>query len=179
MAKANMYARWMGLSPVVATQVPYSLTGRAPEREIMPFAKEDDIAVTAWGMINGGVLTGKYRDADVTKRYDGASDQALAMGDAVVALAKEIGRTPAQVAINWVRQQQGKAQVIPILGARTVAQLQDNLGVLDFELTPEQIQNIEAIAPFEIGFPRSFLLGEHVLNLIHGKTAGLLDNHRK
>ncbi len=177
-AKANMYARWMGLSPVVATQVPYNLARRDPEREIMPLAQEDDIAVTAWGMIMGGVLTGKYRDADAAKRYEGASEQALALGDAVVAVAKEIGRTPAQVAINWVRQQKGKAQVIPILGVRTIEQLKDNLGVLDFELTPEQIQQIEAIAPFDPGFPRSFLLGEHVLNLIHGKTAAALDNHR-
>ena len=64
------------------------------------------------------------------------------MGDKIVEIATEIGCTPSQIAINWVRQQK-QAQIIPILGVRTLEQLQDNLGVLDFELTDEQIEEID------------------------------------
>ena len=178
MARANMYARWHGLSRLVATQLPYNLSSRDPEREILPFAKEEDIAVTAWGLLGGGVLTGKYRDADETTRYENASEESLKIGDAVVELAEEIGRTPSQIAINWVRQQAHKAQVIPILGARTAAQMADNLGALDFLLTPEQIEKIEAFSEFELGFPRSFLLNDHVQGLVHGEIGNRIHNHR-
>lgn len=177
-AKANQYARWHGLSPVVATQVPYSVASRDPEREIMPLAREDDVAVTVWGMINGGVLTGKYRDTGAVKRYEAASERGLKLGDAVVAIAREVGRSPAQTAIRWVCQQQHKAQVIPILGARTEAQLREDLGVLDFTLTDAQLAQLDALAEFRSGFPRSFLMDDEVLNLIHGQTHALIDNHR-
>ena len=68
----------------------------------------------------------------------------MAAGEAVVKLAKEIGRSPAQVAINWVRQQPGN--VIPILGCRTVRQIEDNLGVLDFKLSDEQMTSLNEVA---------------------------------
>ena len=141
-------------------------------------AKEDDIAVTAWGLIGGGVLTGKYRDLDAMKRYESAPDAALQIGDAVVALAKEIGKSPAQVAINWVRQQGKQAQIIPIIGARTLEQIEDNLGVLDFELEKEQLDCLASLSGFQLGFPRSFLTGENVQRLIHGKTYEKIYTHR-
>lgn len=178
LAQANMYARCHGMAPVIATQVPYSLRGRDAEREIMPYARQDDVAVTTWGMLGGGVLTGKYRDPKATTRYEDVPEDALDLADEVVELAKEIGRSPAQVAINWVKGRQDKAQIIPILGARTEKQILDNLGVLEFELSEEQRNRLEALTDFSLGFPRSFLTGENVLNLVHGETAGLIDNHR-
>lgn len=177
-AKANMYAQWMGMPRVIATQVPYNLGSRDVERDVLPLAKEDDVAVTVWSLVLGGILTGKYRDPDASTRYKGASEEALKLGDAVVELAEEIGRSPAQVAINWVRQQQHKAQIIPILGVRNAQQIEDNLGALDFELTAEQIEKIEGISEFDIGFPRKFLHSPNVLNLVHGKTSDKLENHR-
>ncbi len=178
MARANMYARCMGLSPVVATQVPYNLARRDPEREIMPMASEEDIAVTCWGLVMGGVLTGKYRSADTQTRYEKASKESMDIGDGVVSLAEEIGHSPAQIAVNWVRQQQSKAQVIPILGARTHAQMEENLGALDFELTSDQLEKIDSLIDFDPGFPRSFLHSDNVRNLVHGKTYDSLENHR-
>ena len=177
-AKANLLARQFGLTPVVAAQAPYSLVSRDPERELMPLAREDDVAVTVWGMLNGGVLTGKYRDAAAVKRYDSVSERGLGLGDAVAALAREIGRSPAQVAIRWVYQQRAKAQIIPILGARNLAQLQDNLGVLEFTLTDAQLAQLASVAEFRLGFPRGFLSDAEVLGLIHGDTHPLIDNHR-
>ena len=99
------------------------------------------------------------------------------MGDKVVEIASQIGCTPSQVAINWV-QQQVRAQIIPILGVRTLDQLDDNLGVLKFELSDDQIREIDELSDFQVGFPRSFLHDDYVLELIHGKTYQNLEIHR-
>lgn len=177
-SKANMFADSHALSPVVAIQVPYNILRRDPERELFPMAKGEDIAVTAWGLLGGGVLTGKYKDQSSEKRYEKASEEALQTADKIVEISKEIGRSPAQVAINWVRQQQELSQIIPIIGARSVKQLEDNLGVLDFDLSPSQIEQIGGITEFRTGFPWDFLHEPYVLELVHGKTYPDLDIHR-
>lgn len=178
-AKANMLADLRGWSRFVALQLPYSLSDRAPERDLLPMARADDLAVTAWGILEGGTLTGKYRDKNAVTRYGEAGEEEMRRGDAVVALAKAIGRTPSQVAINWVRQRPwGGAPIIPILGARSEAQITDNLGVLDFTLTEDQIARLDEVAPIKLGFPHDFLLGDHVRGLIFGETFALTDNHR-
>ncbi len=86
------------------------------------------------------------------------------------------GRCPAQAAINWVRQQPGN--IIPILGCRTVKQLQDNLGALEFRLTDEQMASLAALAKFNPGFPNGFLHSEHVRGLIFGTSFERLDQFR-
>jgi len=174
-AKANLLAQFHGLAPVAAIQLPYSLASRDPERELLPYAKEDGIAVTAWGLLSGGVLTGKYRDPQAVKRYESAGERSLSIADQVGEIAREIGCTPAQVAIRWVYQQQEKAKIIPILGARTLPQMEENLGTLDLELNSEQLAKIDAISGFRIGFPRDFLMGDEVLHLVHGNTYPLID----
>jgi len=141
-------------------------------------AKDEDIGVTAWGLIGGGVLTGKYRDANVDKRYESASEDRMGFADKFVEIADKVGRSPSQVAINWVRQQQDKAQIIPIIGARTLDQIKDNLGVLEFELSADQLLEIGDLSDFQPGFPWSFLHEEYVLKLIHGKIYPNLDLHR-
>jgi aryl-alcohol dehydrogenase-like predicted oxidoreductase len=176
-SKANMLADLQSLSPVVAIQVPYNLMRRDPERELIPMAREEDISVTAWGLLGGGVLTGKYRAEDVEKRYENASEKGMEIGDKIVKISAQLGRSPSQVAINWVRQQD-RAQIIPILGVRTLEQLKDNLEVLDFELSEDQMQEITEFSDFKVGFPRSFLHDDYVLELIHGKTYPNLDLHR-
>jgi aryl-alcohol dehydrogenase-like predicted oxidoreductase len=174
-AKANLLAAMQSLSPAAAIQVPYSLASRDAERELYPMAIEENIAVTAWGILGGGVLTGKYRDSNATKRYASASEERMDIGDKVVEIAREIGRTPSQIAINWVRQQQEKAQIIPVLGARSVEQIEDNLKALEFELSQDHLSTIDQISDFKAGFPWSFLHDEDVLELLHGKTNEFLD----
>jgi aryl-alcohol dehydrogenase-like predicted oxidoreductase len=141
-------------------------------------ARQQDIAVTAWGLIGGGVLSGKYGQPEAVKRYDSATKEWMEAAEQVGAIATQVGRTPAQVAIRWVYQQQAKAQIIPILGARNFPQMEENLGMLDFELDPKQMAELDRVAIFDPGFPWAFLHSENVLNLTHGRTAGLLDNHR-
>ena len=173
-AQAVTVAEWRGWVRPAAVQLPYNLADRSPERELLPMANGLGLAVTPWGLLEDGVLTGKYRrPADEPRRNDSASERVMAIGDAVVALADEIGRSPAQVAINWIRQQRGT--IVPIIGARRETQMKDNLGALEFELTPEQLERLSQASPFDLGFPRSFLESEHVRGLIFGETFDRID----
>jgi Aldo/keto reductase family len=70
-------------------------------------------------------------------------------------LAKEIGRSSSQVALNWLRHR--KAVVIPIIGARRAAQVEDNLKSLDWRLTDEQLAKLDEATKIELGFPHDFL----------------------
>ena len=97
--------------------------------------------------------------------------------DKVVEIAQKVGCTPSQVAINWVRQQR-KAVVVPVLGARSQAQIQENLEALNHTLSQECVQEIEALSNFKVGFPVDFLHDDEVIGLVHGKTYPSIDNHR-
>lgn len=176
-ASALAKAEAHGWPKPVGIQIPWSILDRGVEREVLPMARANDLAVMPWGLLESGTLTGKYSaGGDEPRRQSKASEKEMAAGAAVVALAQEIGRTPAQVAINWVRQQPGN--IIPILGARSVKQLQDNLGCLDFRLTDEQRAKLDGVAGFSQGFPNGFLHSDHVRGLIFGKTFERLDQMR-
>ena len=179
-SKANTLAELRGWSRLAAIQLPYSLADRAAERDLLPMAQAEDLAVTAWGILEAGILTGKHRDPQATTRFKGASEDEMAKGDVMVAVANEIGCSPAQVAIAWMRQRPyGGAPIIPILGARTQAHILDNLGALDVRLEPEHIARLEQIGRLQLGFPHDFLNSDNVHGLVFGDTFGLIDNHRK
>ncbi|MEQ9031809.1 MAG: aldo/keto reductase [Aggregatilineales bacterium] len=166
-----------GWSRPVAIQVPYSLAGRAAERDIFPMARELDLSVTPWGVIGQGALTGKYNTPnDDPKRDSDASPKEKNLAEVLMKLGAEIGQTPAQIAINYVRAQMGN--IIPIIGARTEKQIVDNLGALEFSLTPEQVKQLNDATDFKIDFPLSFLTNDHVRGLIFGETFSQIDNHR-
>lgn len=168
-SQANVLADLRGWSRFVSMQAPYSLADRALERDLLPMSEAHGMSVLAWGVLEGGELTGKYNaPTDEPKRSKDTSERIRSIASRLMELAEEIGRTPSQVAINWVRQQ--PYRMIPILGARTEKQLQDNLGCLDFELTEEQIHSLSEANPIELGFPHSFLGSDHVRGLIFGKT---------
>ena len=177
-ASALAKAEAHGWPKPVGIQIPWSIRDRGVEREVLPMARANDLAVLPWGLLDGGTLTGKYSApaADEPRREASASEAELAAGAAVVRLAGELGRSPAQVAINWVRQQPGN--IIPILGARSVKQLQDNLGCLDFRLADEHLAALADVAKFSPGFPNGFLHSDHVRGLIFGKTWAQLDQMR-
>jgi aryl-alcohol dehydrogenase-like predicted oxidoreductase len=178
-AKANAIADLRGWSRCVALQAEYSLLQRTAERELLPMAQDADMAVLAFAVLEGGELTGKYnRATPEPKRSDEASQRGMALAETLIGLASELGRTPAQVAINWVRQQRG-APLIPILGARTAAQLHDNLGCLEFELTAEQLARLADASPLDPGFPHYFLALPHLRNLIYSGMFEQIDNHRR
>ena len=103
-----------GWTQPVAVQFPYSLLSRSVENDMLPMARKFGLAMLPWGLLSGGALTGKYsQDNGEPRREELASEREMAAGEAVVKLAKEIGRSPAQVAINWVRQQPGECHSNP------------------------------------------------------------------
>jgi len=139
-ARANTMAELKDWTPFTALQIKYSLLERTPERDLLPMARALDLAITPWGALGGGMLSGKYLDAagevdtkrpDIAKQLD---DTKIATIRELVAVAKELDRSPSQVALNWARRRPGNV-IIPIIGARTATQLQENLGCLDFELS--------------------------------------------
>ena len=176
-SRANAIAELRGWSRFVAYQGEYSLASRAPERDIMPMTHALDMAFTPWGILEGGEMTGKYNaPSEEPKRSKDTSPRIKSLAAELISLAEEIGHTPSQIAINWVRQQ--PYLVVPILGARSEKHLRDNMGCLDFELTPEQIKRLSDASPIDLGFPHSFLGSDHVRGLIFGKTFAQIDNHR-
>ena len=168
-SRADMLAELRGWSRLVAYQGEYSLASRTPERDILPMTQALGMTYLGWGLLEGGELTGKYNSASSEpKRSDDTSERIKSIAAVLMALAGEIGHTPSQVALNWVRQ--GPYGVMPILGARRFSQLQDNLGCLEFELTAEQMQRLSSASPVDLGFPTAFLNSEHVHKLIFGET---------
>jgi len=168
-SQANMLADLRGWSRFIAYQGEYSLASRAPERDILPMTKALGMTYLGWGLLEGGELTGKYNaPSDEPKRSKDTSDRIKGIADLVMQLAKEVGHTPSQVALNWARE--SPYRILPILGARSLPQLRDNLGCLDFELTADQIERLTAGSPIDLGFPTSFLASNHVHGLIFGET---------
>jgi len=164
-AQANTIAELRGWSPFVGLQLPYSVASRDPERELLPMAAAFGLAVVTWGILDAGTLTGKPADQ---RRWpdDGVSARTAAVVDLLREVAAEVGCEPAQVAIAWLRAR----PVIPILGARTAAQLESNLGSLAVSLSDEQRARLDAAGAPELGFPRAFLESDHVRALINGET---------
>ncbi len=176
-AQCNTLADCRGWTPFVALQIEYSLVERAAEHELLPMARELQLGVAAWSPLAGGILSGKYgTQADgESKRLDSMKFRTLDEPSRVIAamvseVAGAIGRRPSQVALNWLR---AKAGVMPILGVRTLRQLEENLGCLDFELNAEQLSRLDRQgAPAEL-YPSSYL--SRAQPVLHGGFQNALD----
>ncbi|PWK79518.1 aryl-alcohol dehydrogenase-like predicted oxidoreductase [Lentzea atacamensis] len=144
-ARANTLAEWRDWTPFSGLQVPYNLVRRDVERELLPMASALGISVAAWAPLAQGKLSGgTQRAGRLTEREESAAR-------AVRAVAEELGATPAQVALAWVRRD----GVLPLVGVRTPEQLAGCLG--EVVLPPEAVARLEAAAPFERGFPADFI----------------------
>jgi aryl-alcohol dehydrogenase-like predicted oxidoreductase len=181
-AQAVTLADLRGWTRFVGLQVPYSLIERSVERELLPMAQALELTVTAWSPLGGGLLTGRYgsdrqRPGDTRVAALGQSsltDRNLAIADVVNAVAAERGASSAQVAIAWLRAQQDRGVIVPILGARRPEQLEDNLGALELELTAAELARLEEVSHIQLGFPHDFGADR----LTYGTTRPLIDSHR-
>ncbi len=179
-SSANTLAILRGWTPFVGLQIEYSLKERTPERDLLPMAQAFNLGVTAWSPLGAGVLTGKYNqptpvDGRLSKPdlpYQ-ISHQDLKIADMVVTIAHEIGRSPAQVALNWLLQQPGG--IIPIIGARRESQFKDNLACIDFALGDEQLQKLNDVSAISLGFPHDFLKSQMVQDFAFGGVHKLID----
>jgi aryl-alcohol dehydrogenase-like predicted oxidoreductase len=187
-SNANAIADLRSWSSFIGLQIMYNLIERSAERELLPMARALDIGVTVWSPLGGGVLSGKYnkQNTEEQKRFNVnnpmsasfVNERNISIATEVQAIAKEITKTPSQVALNWVRQQlKDKAVIIPIIGARTEAQIKDNLGCLDFELTSDQLKRLDEKSKIQLGFPHDFM-SEAARVFLYGNTFSLIDNHR-
>jgi aryl-alcohol dehydrogenase-like predicted oxidoreductase len=179
---ANMMADLRGWSRFIGLQIPYSLASRDPERAELPMAKQWDMAVLPWGILGQGVLLGKYNPGSTEQTRDDKADVRVServqkIVDEIANVADECGVSKTQVCVNWVRQQQPKAQIIPILGARSATQLRDNLDSLKWTLNDEHLKRLDDASQILYGFPRNFLEGG-ARQYIFGATFDKIDNHR-
>jgi aryl-alcohol dehydrogenase-like predicted oxidoreductase len=181
-SRANTIADFRGWSPFVGLQIRYSLIDRTAEADLLPMARSLDLAVTPWSVLGAGVLTGKYsrgNQPEDGRAKEGAAtrERNLVIAESVVSIAEEIGCSPSQVAIAWVRQQGGV--VIPMLGARNLPQLTENLGALEIRLSDDQLATLDDASQVDLGFPHNFLSDPNIRDVASGGSWERIDNHRR
>jgi aryl-alcohol dehydrogenase-like predicted oxidoreductase len=159
-ARANTLAEWRGWSAFAGLQVPYSLLQRDIERDLLPMAEYLGLTVAAWSPLAGGILSGKFTGAQAPGPGTRISPESVTerqrrVAAAVQAVADETGATPSQVAIAWIRGR--SPAVCPIIGARRVGQLTDNLGAAGVDLPPAAAARLDEAAEFDLGFPATFI----------------------
>ncbi|MGA8332516.1 MAG: aldo/keto reductase [Mycobacterium sp.] len=161
--EANLIAQFRGWSPFVGLQIEYSLLEGTVEQELVPMASEFGLGITPWSPLKGGVLSGKYtrhNDGQHTPDRGGVVDAFLnektyAVIDALEVIAAAHDTTVAAVALAWVHAQRAVASII--IGARRLAQLDDNVAAVDVNLTAEELSRLNDLTQPRFGFPHNML----------------------
>jgi aryl-alcohol dehydrogenase-like predicted oxidoreductase len=159
--EANLTARFRGWSAFIGLQIEYSLLQRTVEQELVPMALELGLGITPWSPLKSGVLSGKYtrHNAGQIKADRGIfadpflTEKTYAIVDELQIIAKAHQSTVARIALAWVRAQPGVTSTI--IGARRLAQLEDNLKALDIKLSAEEFGRLDALTKPTLGFPQS------------------------
>jgi aryl-alcohol dehydrogenase-like predicted oxidoreductase len=172
-SRMQAIAELRGWSQFCALQIQYSLIERTVERELIPMAREMGMGVCPWSPLGGGVLSGKYSLADlpgaapepgslgtrkaINQATGRLNEDNLRIAAVVGEVAKDVDKTPAQVALAWTLLD--PAVTSPVLGARTPEQLEDNLGALEVELGDEHRARLDAASAVPPVFPMDVLRG--------------------
>ena len=183
-SEGQAIARLRGWTPVSAIQIHYNLVERTSEADMIPMAQHHNITPLAWSPLAGGVLAGKYSKEDLQEdsNKDGngsgrkqmsqsmgqLNERSIEIGNKVKEIAEEIGRSPSQVSLNWLLQQPGGT--IPIVGARKLSHVEDNLQAVDFTLTPEQIDRLNEASNYKAPFPHNFVTPQLIDSMVDGET---------
>ncbi|MBD2258298.1 aldo/keto reductase [Pseudanabaena sp. FACHB-2040] len=179
-SRAQTLAELKNMTTLAAVQLEYNLVERTVERDLLPMAEDLNLSILDWSPLGGGVLTGKYlnNDSDQDNRLNKAEyfqhykvDRAMQIAQVVVDVAREVECSAAQVALAWIRQQSPRH--IPIIGARSLAHLKDNLGCLDITLSDDQLMRLHAASEVDPGFALKFL--RRLQNLFLGAATETLD----
>jgi aryl-alcohol dehydrogenase-like predicted oxidoreductase len=184
-SQCNTLAELRGWTQFIGLQIEYSLIQRTPERELLPMARTLDIGVTAWSPLASGWLTGKYTkdngnkeerrlDNEMMEGFVDKSDRNLTIAKEVDKVAEKIGKSSSQVALSWLLSK----GVIPIIGARKVSHIEDNLQCVDVKLSTEEIQQLDEVSQIELGFPHDFFKADMVKNFVYNGTFDKINNHR-
>ena len=177
-ARMQAIADLRGWSPMIALQLEYNLIERSGDRDLIPMAREMGMGVLPWSPLASGLLSGKYSRKDLEDSADvqgraamarqGSPMDARSFGilDVQAEIAAETGETPAAIALAFLLSQSGITA--PIVGARTLEQLEGNLAALDFELDPAQLSRLEDAGAPDLGFPHSYLQRPEIRQNIYG-----------
>lgn len=181
--EANLTARFRGWSQFVGLQIEYSLLERTVEQELVPMAQEFGLGITPWSPLKSGVLSGKYtRKNQAEQKTDRAAflqgvftEKTYTLIDELEAIAKRHETTVARVALAWVQGAPGVTSTI--IGARRLAQLEDNVKCLDVKLTADDRKKLDELTKPTLGFPQSMQPwfpsihnGGTTVNGVHGPT---------
>lgn len=185
-ARAQTLAEWRGYEPINTMQLEYSLVERNIEREFIPLGLELGMGIMVWSPLASGLLSGKYKPSEGAFTGEGRLDTLKGSQNPafqkftprnwkIIAelenVSNQLGRSMAQVAVNWTATRPGVGSVI--LGATKLTQLEDNLKALDFDLPAELSERLEFTSRPEPQFPYSFFSPE-IQGMIHGsKLVGL------
>jgi aryl-alcohol dehydrogenase-like predicted oxidoreductase len=155
-ASAATIRRAVAVHPIAALQIEYSLASRGIEAEILPAVRELGISVTAYGVYSRGLLTGSVPSSesvargDIRGHFPRFQGENLAANQRMIAklqaIAREKGVSVAQLALGWILTK--GSEIIPLVGARTQAQLSDALATMKLSFSAEEIAAIEAAVPF-------------------------------
>ncbi|APH06029.1 aldo/keto reductase [Bacillus weihaiensis] len=167
MMKALSYSDFHNMVRFISIQPQYSLINREMDREILPLCKEENVGVIPWAPIGGGFLTGKYKknEKPTSGRLSNrkgesswenrATEKNFEILHAVKDVAQEIGKTPAQVALNWLLQKEEITS--PIFGATSMAQFEENMGSADWSLPEEQWKMLDEVSKLPNEYPSRFI----------------------
>jgi aryl-alcohol dehydrogenase-like predicted oxidoreductase len=159
-----------GLERFVCLQPQYSLVERNIEREILPVCREEGLGVIPWSPLGGGFLSGKFRRGERPPQGSRIAEAVESMEEhwdrraternwntlgVVGEISEETGKSYAQISLNWLLRQEGVTA--PIIGARTMEQLEDNLGAVGWELDPEQVERLSEASALEVVYPYRFI----------------------
>ncbi|MEH2392631.1 MAG: aldo/keto reductase [Nostoc sp.] len=179
-SQANMLAQCRGWTPFVALQILYNLIDRTAERDLLPMAQALEMTVTPWSPLARGVLTGKYNhngNGQSNSRGENIPERSLKIAEVVGQVAQELGYSPSQVALAWIRAQSSAA--IPIIGARSLSHVKDNLACVDIVLPPEHLKRLDEVSQIELGFPHDFINSDTGHDRFFGSIYKAIDNPRK
>jgi aryl-alcohol dehydrogenase-like predicted oxidoreductase len=175
-AHANTLAELRGWSRFAGLQIEYSLIQRTVERELVPMAKALNLGVLAWSPLANGILTGKYHgngkpeegrmSRQDMREFLPEQERTQRIMTTLKSVAEQTGRSMPQVALAWLRQR--PVPVIPILGARKISQLQDNLVSLELILSAEQVKALDEASSIELGFPFYLYTAERTRTVAYG-----------
>jgi aryl-alcohol dehydrogenase-like predicted oxidoreductase len=154
------------LNRFVTLQAQYSLASRALEREHVPLCAKFGLGILPWSPLASGLLSGKYRRGQLPptgsrlaqwkeryKAFDNERNWAIV--DALLSAASELDKAPSQVALAWLLSKPAVSSVI--FGARTVAQIDENLGASELTLTASITAQLDSASAFEVGYPYDFI----------------------
>jgi aryl-alcohol dehydrogenase-like predicted oxidoreductase len=170
--KASDLCREHGWEPFVCLQPQYNLLERAIEWEGLPVCQKEGLGVIPWSPLRGGWLSGKYR-RDMVAPPEGTrvkkaeeqgwseawslynTDRTWRILEGLRAVAEQAGKPPAQAAIRWLLQRPGVTA--PIIGARTLEQLEANLGAVGWVLSADQMDQLTRVSEPERPYPYGFV----------------------